>query len=65
VRPLPAAWDDVSAARRGTGREPLTDADQAALGDDAGAFPPVRLSGCAARAVGQGHWTPCPSMPSL
>ncbi len=38
-RPLPTGWDDVTAARRGTGREPLTEADRAGLGDDAGAFP--------------------------
>jgi hypothetical protein len=38
--PLPASWDDVTAARRGTGREPLTAADRAELGDRAGAFPP-------------------------
>ena len=39
ARPLPARWDDVTAARRGTGREPLTDEDRAELGDAAGAFP--------------------------
>jgi hypothetical protein len=38
-RPLPADWDDVTAARRGTAREPLTAEDLAELGDDAGAFP--------------------------
>lgn len=38
-RPLPASWDDVTAARRGTGREQLTDADRAELGHRAGAFP--------------------------
>jgi uncharacterized protein (TIGR03083 family) len=37
--PLPAGWDDATAARRGTGREPLTDADRAALGDVAASFP--------------------------
>ncbi|MGY1649705.1 maleylpyruvate isomerase N-terminal domain-containing protein [Geodermatophilus sp. SYSU D01119] len=37
--PLPAAWDDATAARRGTGREPLTDADRTALGEAAGRFP--------------------------
>ena len=37
--PLPAGWDDVTAARRGTGREPLTDADLAELGAAADAFP--------------------------
>jgi len=38
-RPLPVNWDDATAARRGTGRELLSDADRAELGDDAGAFP--------------------------
>jgi hypothetical protein len=38
-RALPADWDDRTAARRGTGREPLTDADRAELGERAGAFP--------------------------
>ncbi len=38
-RPLPADWNDVTAARRGTGREALTDADRADLGDDTDAFP--------------------------
>ena len=37
--PLPPNWDDVTAARRGTGREPLTESDRAQLGPDAGAFP--------------------------
>lgn len=37
--PLPAGWDDVTAARRGTGREPLTAEDRAALGPAAEAFP--------------------------
>ncbi|MFD2091904.1 maleylpyruvate isomerase N-terminal domain-containing protein [Blastococcus deserti] len=37
--PLPAGWDDVTAARRGTGREPLTAGDRAELGNDAAAFP--------------------------
>ncbi len=37
--PLPAGWDDVTAARRGTGREPLTADDRVELGDDADAFP--------------------------
>ena len=36
---LPSAWDDVTAARRGTGREPLTTEDRAELGSAAGAFP--------------------------
>ena len=38
-RPLPESWDDVTAARRGTGREPLTDDDRAELGSAAAAFP--------------------------
>jgi hypothetical protein len=37
--PLPTGWDDATAARRGTGREPLTDADRAALGEAAARFP--------------------------
>jgi hypothetical protein len=37
--PLPDGWDDAIAARRGTGREPLTDADRAALGPSAERFP--------------------------
>jgi hypothetical protein len=37
--PLPARWDDVTAVRRGTGREPLDDADRAELGAAASAFP--------------------------
>jgi hypothetical protein len=37
--PLPARWDDVTAARRGTGREPLTAEDRAELGPAAAAFP--------------------------
>ncbi|WP_369258001.1 maleylpyruvate isomerase N-terminal domain-containing protein [Geodermatophilus amargosae] len=37
--PLPDGWDDATAARRGTGREPLTDADRAALGEAAARFP--------------------------
>ena len=36
---LPVDWDDATAARRGTGREPLTAADRAALGDGAARFP--------------------------
>jgi hypothetical protein len=36
---LPARWDDVTAARRGTGREPLTDEDRAELGPAVAAFP--------------------------
>jgi hypothetical protein len=38
-RPLPAGWDDVTSARRGTGREPLTAEDRAELGDHASVFP--------------------------
>jgi hypothetical protein len=38
-RPLPGRWDDATAARRGTGRERLTDDDRAELGDAASAFP--------------------------
>jgi hypothetical protein len=30
--PLPASWDDASAAVKGTGRVPLTDEDRAVLG---------------------------------
>ena len=37
--PLPAGWDDATAARRGTGREPLTAADRAGLGEAAVRFP--------------------------
>lgn len=37
--PLPAGWDDATAARRGTGRERLTDADRAELGAAADRFP--------------------------
>jgi hypothetical protein len=37
--PLPADWDDVTAVRRGTGRESLTADDRGVLGDDADAFP--------------------------
>ncbi|MGY1815430.1 maleylpyruvate isomerase N-terminal domain-containing protein [Blastococcus sp. SYSU D00820] len=37
--PLPPGWDDVTAARRGTGREPLSDTDRAALGSAAARFP--------------------------
>ena len=36
---LPVDWDDATAARRGTGREPLTAADRAVLGDRAERFP--------------------------
>ena len=37
--PLPARWDDVTAARRSTGREPLSAEDRAELGAGAAAFP--------------------------
>ena len=37
--PVPASWDDVTAALKGTGREPLTEADRQALGPLAGKFP--------------------------
>lgn len=37
--PLPESWDDPTAARRGTGREPLDDADRAVLGPSAERFP--------------------------
>jgi hypothetical protein len=37
--PLPSRWDDVTAARRSTGREPLTDEDRAELGAAVEAFP--------------------------
>src|SRR5688500_5007236 len=37
--PLPAGWDDATAARRGTGREPLSDEDLTELGSSAAVFP--------------------------
>jgi hypothetical protein len=37
--PLPRRWDDATAARRGTGREPLDAADLEELGAAAGRFP--------------------------
>ena len=37
--PLPDRWDDVTAARRGTGRERLTAADRLELGPVAARFP--------------------------
>src|SRR3954468_4489386 len=37
--PLPDRWDDVTAARRGTGREALTPADRLELGPGARRFP--------------------------
>jgi hypothetical protein len=37
--PLPASWDDVNAALKGTGRDPLNDADRQALGPSASKFP--------------------------
>ena len=36
---VPASWDDVTAALKGTGRESLTEADRQALGPSAGKFP--------------------------
>ena len=36
---LPAYWDDVTAALKGTGREPLTGRDRQVLGQLAAAFP--------------------------
>ncbi|WP_409332232.1 maleylpyruvate isomerase N-terminal domain-containing protein [Trujillonella humicola] len=38
-RPLPRGWDDASAARRGTGREPLTEGDRQALAEAADRLP--------------------------
>ena len=40
--PLPASWDDASAAVKGTGRVPLTDADRALLGPLAERVPLLR-----------------------
>jgi Mycothiol maleylpyruvate isomerase N-terminal domain len=37
--PVPASWDDVTAALKGTGRDPLTEADRQALGPLAARFP--------------------------
>ena len=37
--PVPASWDDVTAALKGTGRDPLTEADRQALGLSASRFP--------------------------
>jgi hypothetical protein len=37
--PLPDSWGDVTAALKGTGREPLTGEDRRALGSPAGKFP--------------------------
>jgi len=37
--PVPASWDDVTAALKGTGREALTEADRHALGPSASRFP--------------------------
>ena len=37
--PLPASWDDVTAALKGTGRDPLAEADRRALGPSASTFP--------------------------
>jgi hypothetical protein len=36
---LPSSWDDRTAALRGTGRQPLSDGDRAALGAGADRFP--------------------------
>jgi hypothetical protein len=38
-QPLPARWDDVSCALKGTGRVPLSSADRAELGALAGRLP--------------------------
>ena len=38
-RAAAGGWDDATAARRGTGREPLTAEDRAELGAAADAFP--------------------------
>ncbi len=38
-RPAPTDWDDARYALIGTGREPLTDAERAALGSDAAKLP--------------------------
>ena len=40
--PLPEEWDDATAARRATGREPLSEADRARLGAAAQALPLLR-----------------------
>jgi mycothiol maleylpyruvate isomerase-like protein len=37
--PLPASWDDATAALKGTGREPLSDEDRQVLGPSAARFP--------------------------
>jgi hypothetical protein len=37
--PVPAAWDDVTCALKGTGRDPLTAADRGLLGPLAARFP--------------------------
>lgn len=37
--PVPASWDDVTAALKGTGRDALTAADRQALGPSASRFP--------------------------
>ena len=37
--PIPTAWDDVTAALKGTGREPLAEQDRQALGPLAARFP--------------------------
>ena len=37
--PLPDSWNDVTAALKGTGREPLTEEDRRAVGSSADRFP--------------------------
>jgi hypothetical protein len=37
--PLPGTWEDATAALKGTGREPLSEADRALLGPAAARFP--------------------------
>jgi hypothetical protein len=37
--PLPADWDDITCALKGTGRLPVSQADQSALGAAAGKLP--------------------------
>ncbi|HWG65628.1 MAG TPA: maleylpyruvate isomerase N-terminal domain-containing protein [Streptosporangiaceae bacterium] len=37
--PLPPAWDDVTSALKGTGREPLSEGDRDELGEAAARFP--------------------------
>ena len=62
-RPLPASWDDVTAARRGTGREPLTPPTGPNWGTARRRVPPVRLR--TRLGAGQGHWPrACRAVPS-